>query len=130
MATYTSYLNLEKPATSENFNLSKINSNWDKIDAGCSAINDNVAHICKNSAIQYLTDSSPVSVTPATTLTIVCGQYSTNGFMYLIFRASATNATICPIKTDSNITVSTSNGVVTFTSSSSSSYRVQAISLY
>ena len=34
MATYTTNLNLEKPATSENFNLSKINSNWDKIDAG------------------------------------------------------------------------------------------------
>lgn len=43
MATYTSYLNLEKPATSENFNLSKINSNWDKIDSGCSAINSKIA---------------------------------------------------------------------------------------
>ena len=32
MATYTQNINLEKPATSENFNLSKINSNWDKID--------------------------------------------------------------------------------------------------
>ena len=39
MATYTSYLNLEKPATSETFNLSKINSNWDKIDTGCSNLN-------------------------------------------------------------------------------------------
>lgn len=32
MATFTSYLNLEKPTTSENFNLLKMNANWDKID--------------------------------------------------------------------------------------------------
>lgn len=39
MATYTSYLNLEKPTTSETFNLLKMNQNWDKIDAGVSALN-------------------------------------------------------------------------------------------
>ena len=38
MATYTTNLNLEKPATSENFNLAKINSNWDKIDDAFSAL--------------------------------------------------------------------------------------------
>lgn len=39
MATYTSYLNLEKPTTSETFNLLKLNQNWDKIDAAVSALN-------------------------------------------------------------------------------------------
>lgn len=39
MATYTSYLNLEKPAVGETFNLLKINQNWDKIDQGVSALN-------------------------------------------------------------------------------------------
>lgn len=38
MATYTTYLNLEKPATSENFDLLKINANWDKVDAGYGQI--------------------------------------------------------------------------------------------
>lgn len=45
MATYTSYLNLEKPTTSETFNLLKMNKNWDKIDAGVSALNSNFAKI-------------------------------------------------------------------------------------
>lgn len=42
MATYTSYLNLEKPTTSETFNLLKMNQNWDKIDAGVSALNSKI----------------------------------------------------------------------------------------
>ena len=42
MATYTTYLNLEKPTTSETFNLLKMNQNWDKIDAGVSALNSNL----------------------------------------------------------------------------------------
>ena len=45
MATYTTHLNLEKPATSENFNLAKINSNWDKIDAGCALKTDTLKRI-------------------------------------------------------------------------------------
>lgn len=44
MATYTSYLNLEKPTTSETFNLLKMNQNWDKIDAGVSALNSKIAN--------------------------------------------------------------------------------------
>ena len=42
MATYTTYLNLEKPTTSETFNLLKMNQNWDKIDAGVSSLNSNL----------------------------------------------------------------------------------------
>lgn len=45
MATYTSYLNLEKPTTSETFNLLKMNQNWDKIDAGVSALNSNCVKV-------------------------------------------------------------------------------------
>ena len=43
MATYTSFLNLEKPTTSERLDVMKINSNWDKIDAGVSELNSNIA---------------------------------------------------------------------------------------
>lgn len=63
MATYTSYLNLEKPTTSETFNLLKMNQNWDKIDAGVSALNSNIKTI-QNSQIKYMdiTDTTPVNV--------------------------------------------------------------------
>lgn len=47
MATYTSYLNLEKPAVGETFNLLKINQNWDKIDQGVSALNSNMPNVYK-----------------------------------------------------------------------------------
>lgn len=39
MASYTAFLNLEKPTTSERLDVLKINANWDKIDAGVSALN-------------------------------------------------------------------------------------------
>ena len=44
MATYTTFLNLEKPSTSERLDVLKINSNWDKIDAGVSALNSQLAN--------------------------------------------------------------------------------------
>lgn len=43
MATYTSFLNLEKPTTSERLDVLKINSNWDKIDEGVSSLNSKIA---------------------------------------------------------------------------------------
>lgn len=51
MATYTSYLNLEKPTTSETFNLLKLNQNWDKIDAGVSALTSNIKSAYTNAKI-------------------------------------------------------------------------------
>lgn len=42
MATYTSFLNLEKPTTSERLDVLKINSNWDKIDEGVSTLNSDL----------------------------------------------------------------------------------------
>ena len=45
MATYTTFLNLEKPSTSERLDVLKINSNWDKIDAGVSALNSQKVNI-------------------------------------------------------------------------------------
>jgi hypothetical protein len=135
----TPNIDLVKPAGTDHALVSVLNSNSDKIDTFAGTTNaaiankadkSDVSSICKVGAIQYLTSSDPVSVTPATTLSIVCGQYGTNGFMYMIFRASSTNASACPIKTDSNITVASSNGVITFSNSSGNSYRVQVISLY
>ena len=51
MATYTTYLNLEKPTTSETFNLLKMNQNWDKIDAGVSALNSKSSNVLQVSNI-------------------------------------------------------------------------------
>ena len=45
MATYTSFLNLEKPTTSERLDVLKINSNWDKIDEGVSSLNSKIGAI-------------------------------------------------------------------------------------
>ena len=45
MATYTSFLNLEKPTTSERLDVLKINANWDKIDAGVSSLNSKLGNI-------------------------------------------------------------------------------------
>lgn len=45
MATYTSYLNLKKPTTSENYSVLDWNNNMDKIDAGVSALNSNLGDL-------------------------------------------------------------------------------------
>ena len=65
MATYTSFLHLEKPTTSERLDVLKINSNWDLIDAGVSALNSQIGKIHyidtslasdKNTAVKRLHD--------------------------------------------------------------------------
>ena len=48
MATYTSFLNLEKPTTSERLDVLKINSNWDKIDEGVSSLNSKMTNYLKS----------------------------------------------------------------------------------
>ena len=50
MASYTSFLNLEKPTTSERLDVLKINSNCDKIDAGVSALNSQISYKTFNSS--------------------------------------------------------------------------------
>lgn len=57
MATYTSFLNLEKPTTSERLDVLKINSNWDKIDEGVSSLNSKIANP-KNVAYTSVTGTS------------------------------------------------------------------------
>lgn len=47
MASYTPFLNLEKPTTSERLDVLKINSNWDKIDEGVSSLNSKLTRIYK-----------------------------------------------------------------------------------
>ena len=42
MATYTTYLQLEKPSTSELLDVLKINSNWDKIDAAYGSLSNQI----------------------------------------------------------------------------------------
>lgn len=60
MATYTSYLNLEKPTTSETFNLLKMNQNWDKIDAGVSSLNSKFTPTHQN--INFIPSTTRVDV--------------------------------------------------------------------
>ena len=59
MASYTSFLNLEKPTTSERLDVLKINSNWDKIDAGVSALNSHIEY--NSSTVITNLDSIPVN---------------------------------------------------------------------
>lgn len=54
MATYTSFLNLEKPTTSETFNLLKLNQNWDKIDQGVSSLNSKLENYRRKPYLSYI----------------------------------------------------------------------------
>lgn len=75
MATYTSFLNLEKPTTSERLDVLKINSNWDKIDAGVSALNNQIASETVNMS-QYLISAE----SEATCIMLRCGKVRTMTF--------------------------------------------------
>ena len=93
------------------------------------ALKSDVDTKATKSELLYLSGSGTLAITPNATLSIVFGQYGAKNFMYTVFRASATNATAAAIKTHSEITVSSSNGVLTFSNSGSDTYRVQTISL-
>lgn len=85
MATYTSYLNLEKPTTSETFNLLKMNQNWDKIDQGVSALNSKI----KTVQIDGTTTSNgnlqlPITYWEGCPLAIKLKRTSDNGNIYAI----------------------------------------------
>lgn len=58
MATYTSFLNLEKPTTSERLDVLKINSNWDKIDAGVSELNSKLEFINRSIQVPYTCEAN------------------------------------------------------------------------
>ena len=61
MATYTSFLNLEKPTTSERLDVLKINSNWDKIDEGVSSLNSKLTQISKITISGTLSSGGSIS---------------------------------------------------------------------
>lgn len=91
MATYTSFLNLEKPTTSERLDVLKINSNWDKIDEGVSSLNSNLTTKIPSTAkigINYANGTQytfPVTKTNAGAYSyflLVGGSSSSSGFVY------------------------------------------------
>lgn len=76
MATYTSFLSLEKPTTSERLDVLKINANWDKIDAGVSELNSNIVNIGTQTTDQTGTVSVPSGVrTKVAEKTLPAGKY-------------------------------------------------------
>lgn len=76
MATYTSFLHLEKPTTSERLDVLKINANWDAIDSGVSALNSQITNVGVMTADQTGTISVPTGVrTKVAEKTLAAGRY-------------------------------------------------------
>ena len=95
MATYTSYLNLEKPTTSETFNLLKMNQNWDKIDAGVSALNSKFTNsVC--SGLVTTTSGESVRITASN---------ARQGFLIFGGTNNTDASMLCLINIDSRMTV-------------------------
>lgn len=109
MATYTTNLNLEKPATSENFNLSKINSNWDKIDAGYGSV-DSALGNC-NIVNTTVSSGTPKSFTVANSsrgMFFFCGAASAYMGMYIFATTSSGDVIIKEISAGgSGVTIDT-----------------------
>lgn len=92
MATYTSFLNLEKPTTSETFNLLKMNQNWDKIDQGVSSLNSNFSW----NALSPVTGTTQMTLPDQTRAKefIFIARYGTSqGLQYLVFSFPIPNLT-------------------------------------
>ena len=70
MATYTPFLNLEKPTTSERLDVLKINANWDKIDEGVSSLNSKFANVGYVAPISWEPTGTEASVTSGTAVDI------------------------------------------------------------
>lgn len=86
MASYTSFLNLEKPTTSERLDVLKINSNWDKIDAGVSALNSQLSakfsetrKTSMNDLLSYISTQKIGITRVDSTVGALLGNYSRQG---------------------------------------------------
>jgi hypothetical protein len=127
MATYTTNLNLEKPATSENFNLSKINSNWDKIDAGYGE-NKSLIGSLKTFALSSMSAGAGSSVKirfPANTVYLIYTFYGANARVSSIYFVVGNSTSIAPmckeVVTGADISaVASADGCVTFSNANSS----------
>lgn len=108
MATFTPYLNLEKPTTSERLDVLKINSNWDKIDAGVSALN---SQLFTNQADTTLIDLVK-TFNPGTYNfrldNATDAPVSSGGVVYKVVKTHGTNDTRCIITA---MPMSTNNAV-------------------
>ena len=91
MASYTSFLNLEKPTTSERLDVLKINSNWDKIDEGVSSLNSNLGE----SKIYRISK----------TVTIPAGNATTPGELEIDFASDIGNSSIWAVMCTLNSSV-------------------------
>ena len=118
MATYTSFLNLEKPTTSERLDVLKINSNWDKIDEGVSSLNSNIGNKLDSPtdiALNYNDTQEINLVSGAAYLLIVTRtntSVTTTGGLYLI-QSHSTASYIRPIIESTSATVTISGTVLT-----------------
>lgn len=89
MATYTSYLNLEKFTTGERLDVLKINANSDKIDEGVSSLNSNIA--TELASKQYVFSTSSAS-TLAEQVLAFCENHRGESNYTASFFMSASNA--------------------------------------
>ena len=124
MATYTTNLNLKKPAGSENVSIGDINNNMDTIDSAVGTLNDQIASYVK---IQVVEVGATGSVSPNTNATVtkditslvpsgyklvgVAPCYSGDDqFCWVTARISTTNTIQAQVR---NVSSATDSGTVT-----------------
>lgn len=115
MATYTSYLNLEKPTTSETFNLLKMNQNWDKIDAGVSALNSNFTSVLDGTKFLSKSFGSQLNLTVETNSRLIIftvGANSSRNSLYSAGTISSGSAYAAPVITGNAVTYSTGSNSI------------------
>ena len=131
MATYTAFLNLEKPSTSERLDVLKINSNWDKIDAGVSALNSQKANRIAAAFAASTTGTTVFNIgSGARFLVAVVDSTSTRCGLYIVHATGGGVVSVVDIKTASGISFSTGTNTLTMTSASGSSPQVMFLTAY
>ena len=114
MASYTTNLNLKKPAGSENVAIGDINNNMDTIDQAYGTLNSNVKALKNHFAVS---SNNTETVTLIGTGVLVTGHASVPN-QRGIYMVGAN--IVSPIIEASNLSVSVSNGVLSITNSGSS----------
>lgn len=124
MATTTTNLQLTKPDANDPIKdfREPYNENLSKIDtfAGNAAV-------VKSRVL--LTSGQSITFQPDAEITLVVGQYGSNCFEYMLYKASATNVAVAAVKDLAGITVSSSSGTVTFSNTTGNTYRCRFVNL-
>jgi hypothetical protein len=127
MASYTTNLNLKKPAGSENVAIGDINNNMDAIDQAYGTMDSKIASMVKSYKITRDTSGTSHSITvPSSSWHLIT--IATNGtaafWMGYVFCNGSGGLSTLEIKKGSDITVSTSTNQLSWSTSASRTYNV------